>query len=208
MDTWQSPIPPAASVEIKHERKGREGRELGCAAFPAAQEQDASVVTGRTAAPAPARHPPRASMTLANTSSRVDNPSPRDANGGMPAFTWKKSALRSNRFSGKENQRPRMSARLPPPPVASTPNIPPRSIRRTVVAKPPSPSSSSAKRQHRRAHWLSRNGFLWPRRVWAPLQSDWRPVLLVFFLSYVHSQQGFKRSSRISIVSRRNGRDV
>ena len=151
----QYPTPPA-SAEIKHERffKGQEGRGLGrtTVTVPAGQalNQDAPVVAAGAAAPL-ARHPSRrpasvsTTLALANTFSRVDNASPRDASGGaVPALnTWKKSAfINSSNFSGKENRRPRMYARVPPPPVASAPTIPPRSIRRTVVAQLPSRATS------------------------------------------------------------------
>ena len=147
----QYPTPPA-SAEIKHERifKGQEGRGLGrtAVAVPVAQNQDAAA---RAAAPT-ARHPTRrpssisTTLTLTNTLSRVDNASPRDASDGgtIPdRNTQKKSAFMSNsNFSGKENRRPRMYTRVPPPPVVPTPTIPPRSIRRTVVAQPPSRAAS------------------------------------------------------------------
>ena len=50
--------------------------------------------------------------------------------------------MSSSNFSGKDNRRPRMYTRVPPPPVASTPTIPLRSIRRTIVAQPPSRAAS------------------------------------------------------------------
>jgi hypothetical protein len=150
----QYPTPPA-SAEIKHERfiKGQEGRGLGrtTVLIPAAQHQDTPVVAGVAAAP-PARHPPRRPasvstiLTLTNTFSCADNASPKDASGGsippQAPLTWKKSVLVSSNFSGKENRRPRMYTRVPPPPVASAPTIPQRCIRRTVVTQPPSPAAS------------------------------------------------------------------
>lgn len=160
----QYPTPPI-SAEIRHERiffKGQpqEGRGLGLGrtvpstALAAAQHQDRGnhdpqvlAVLGATAARLarrPSRRPASVStaLTLTNTFSRVDNASARDSNGigKMPALTRKKSAFVSNNFSGKENQRPRMHIRVPPPLVSSALTIPPRSNnRRTAVAQlPPS----------------------------------------------------------------------
>jgi hypothetical protein len=145
------PTPPA-SAEVKHDRffKSQEGRGLGRTTIPAAQHQGMRVVEAGTATP-PARHPFRrpASVSTTSTFSRVDNASPRDASGGgIPALnTRKKLAFMSNgNFSGKENRRPRMYTRVPPPSVASALTTipgPPRSIRRTVVAQPPSRAASS-----------------------------------------------------------------
>jgi hypothetical protein len=149
----QYPTPPA-SAEIKHERffKGQEGWGPECTGttvtITAAQDQDTPIVAAAGAAAPPAqRHPSRrpasvsTTLTLTNTFSRVDNVS----GGGIPALTWKKSAFTSSNFGGKENRRPRMYTRVPPPPVASAPTIPPCSIRRTVVAQPPLRTASFRK---------------------------------------------------------------
>jgi hypothetical protein len=153
---WQCPTPPA-SAEIRHERffKAQEGQGQGRTTVPAAQHKDTeNNDPSAMAAVLPARHPSRrpASVSTALTFSRVDNVSPRDGGGvGIPSLAWKKSSLpsTSGSVSGKENQRPRMYPRVPPPPVTSTPapapipTIPPRSIRRIAVVQPSLARASS-----------------------------------------------------------------
>ena len=139
----------------------------------------------RSGGGAPARHPSRRpasisttlTLTTIDTFSHVDNASPKNASGGgIPALnTWKKSTfISSSNFSGKENQRPRMSTHVLPPPVACAPTIPLRSIRRTAVAPPSSRAASFCETLPLwRPLVIRKLPPLGPQR--APLQLDRRP---------------------------------